>query len=147
MTEVIFEKRAGKFDMMLVMHDGAWSQTPCPKQAPIPHDMFHHAVETTLGGRGFFHRHAAGESDGFRMKPEVVSEALERLVETMQADSWSGRPDPAEVIDLYLTTCAARGDAPIKVTVNDIVAIRGAIDDLAARWALVPVGGRLVLSL
>jgi hypothetical protein len=80
------------------------------------------------------------------MQPEAVSESLERLVEAMQADSWSGRPDPAEVIDLYLTTCAARGDAPIPVAADDIVAIRGAIDDLAARWAQVPVGGRLVLS-
>ncbi|MFZ4533969.1 MAG: hypothetical protein ACOYOJ_19430 [Alsobacter sp.] len=146
MADVIFEKRSGKYDARLVLRDGAWLETPCPKQAPILHDMFHHAVETILGRRGFLHRHAAGEGEGFRMTPEAVSEALERLVETMQADSWSGRPDPAEVIDLYLATCAVRGDAPIPVTADDIVAIRVAIDDLAARWAQVPVGGRLVVS-
>lgn len=146
MTDVIFEKRAGKHDAMLVLRDGNWTETPCPKQPPIPHDMFHHAVETTLARRGFLHRHAAGEGVGFRMAGEAVSEALERLVETMQADSWSGRPDTAEVIDLYMTTCAARGNEPLSLTGEDIVAIRVAIDALAARWDAVPVGGRLVLS-
>lgn len=146
MSQVIFEKRNGKYDAMLVLKDGAWVETPCPKQAPIPHDMFHHAVETTMGLRGFLQRRAGGEGEGFRMAPEAVSETLERLVETMQADSWSGRPDPTEVIDLFHTTCAARGDAPLPVTPDDIVAIRRAIDDLAVRWAAVPVGGRLVLS-
>lgn len=146
MADVIFERRVGKYDAMLVLRDGIWSETPCPKQVPIPHDMFHHAVEITLARRGFLHRFAAGEGAGFRMAPEAVSEALERLVETMQADSWSGRPDPAEVIDLYLTTCAARGDEPLSLTGEDIVAIRVAIDAFAARWDAVPVGGRLVLS-
>jgi len=147
MSQVIFEKRAGKYDAMLVLKDGAWVETPCPKQAPIPHDMFHHAVETTMGQCGFLHRRAAGAGAGFRMLPEAESDALERLVETMQADSWSGRPDPAEVIDLYLTSCAARGNEPVALTGEDIIAIRMAIDALAVRWAAVPVGGRLVLSL
>ena len=147
MADVIFEKRAGKHDAMLVLRDGTWTETPCPKQPPIPHDMFHHAVETALSRRGFLHRHVAGEGAGFRMQPEAVSDAPERLVETMQADSWSGRPDPAEVIDLYLTSCAARGNEPLALTGEDIIAIRMAIDALAVSWAAVPVGGRLVLSL
>ena len=75
------------------------------------------------------------------------SEATERLVETMQADSWSGRPDPTEVIDLFHTTCAARGDEPFEIDVQDIQAIRAAIDDLTLQWAAVPIGGRLVLKL
>jgi hypothetical protein len=80
------------------------------------------------------------------MTAEKTSEAVERLVETMQADSWSGRPDPADVIELFHTTCAARGDEPFPVTAEDIVAMRAAIDDLAATWAKVPVGGRLTLT-
>jgi len=146
MAGLIFEKRAGKHDAMLVLRDGTWTVTPCPKQAPIPHDMFHHAVETALGRRGFLRRFADGEGEGFRMTGEAVSDALERLVETMQADTWSGRPDPVEVMDLFLTTCAARGNVPIPLTRDDVLAIRAAIDDLAARWAAVPVGGQLVLS-
>ncbi|MEQ1752923.1 MAG: hypothetical protein ABL973_02185 [Micropepsaceae bacterium] len=145
MAEVIFEKRSGKYDAMLVLQDGKWVETMVPKQAPILHDMFHHAVETVMARRGFLHRRVDGEGAGFRMAPEKTSEAVERLVETMQADSWSGRPDPAEVIGMYHTTCEARGDEPFTVTAEDILAVRSAIDELADRWAKVPVGGRLTL--
>jgi hypothetical protein len=147
MSEVIFEKRPGKHDALLVLKDGAWVETACPRQRPIPHDMFHHAVERVMGARGFLARRAAGEGEGLRMAPEAVSEAIERLVETMQADTWSGRPDPVEVIDLFHTACAARGDQPIPVTPQDILEMRAAIDALAERWAQTPVGGRLVLSI
>ena len=92
MAHVIFEKRDGKYDAMFVERGGALEEIPCPKQPPIPHDMFHYAIERVLEMRGFIHRVAAGEGVGFRMTPEAESEAVERLVETMQADSWSGRP-------------------------------------------------------
>lgn len=147
MAEVIFEKRAGKYDLMLTLQNGKWVETNCPKQPPIPHDMFHYAVETTLARRGFLHRRADGEGEGFRMSADQVSESVERLVETMQADSWSGRPDPAEVIDLYQTTCAARGDSPLPLSADDIASVRSAIDELAVKWAAVPIGSRLVLTL
>ncbi len=147
MPEIMFEKRVGKYDAMLVMKDGAWEATDCPKQAPIPHDMFHYAVETVLARRGFIHRRASGEGAGFRMETSTESEGVERLVETMQADSWSGRPDASEVIDLFHTTCEARGDKPFPLTSEDIQAIREAIDELSARWVAVPIGGRMVLEL
>ena len=147
MPDIIFEKRAGKYDTMLVLKDGAWEATDCPKQVPIPHDMFHYAVETVLARRGFMHRRAEGEGAGFRMGTTVEGEGVERLVETMQADSWSGRPDASEVTDLFHTTCAARGDEPFPLTRNDIQAIRDAIDNLSVRWAAVPTGGRMVLEL
>jgi len=146
MPEIVFEKRNGKYDAMLVLENGKWVETMVPKQMPILHDMFHFAVETVVAKRGFFHRRADGEGVGFRMAPEKVSEAVERLVETIQADSWSGRPDPANVIELFHTTCEARGDEPFAVSEGDIVAIRAAIDDLATKWGEVPVGGRLTLA-
>lgn len=145
--KLIFEKRPGKYDAMLVERGGALDEIPCPKQRPIPHDMFHYAVETVLEKRGFAHRAAAGEGIGFRMTPEANSDAVERLVETMQADSWSGRPDAAEVVDLFLTTCAARGDTPFPLDVAAIDSIRAEIDRLAAAWAAVPERGRLELEL
>ena len=146
MFEIIFEKRNGKYDAMLVKHGAEWVVTEVPKQLPILHDMFHHAVETTLSRRGFVHRMASGERGGYRMAPDDISEGIERLVETMQADSWSGRPDPADVIEMFRTTCEARGSAAFDISADDIVAIRSAIDDLAMKWAAVPVGGRLVLE-
>lgn len=147
MAAVVFEKRSGKYDVMRVLRGGRIDEIPCPKQRPIPHDMFHYAVETVLEKRGFMHRAAAGEGVGFRMADEPTSNAVERLVEAIQADSWSGRPDPAEVIDLFHTTCAARGDAPFSVDVAAIAAIRAEIDRLAALWEPLPVGGRLELEI
>ncbi len=147
MPEIIFEKRTGKYDAMLVLKDGVWETTDCPKQAPIPHDMFHYAVETVLARRGFMHRRAAGEGAGFRMETNSESEGVERLVEPMQADSWSGRPDASEVIDLFHTTCEARGDKTFPLTREDIYTIREAIDNLSFRWAAVPIGGRMELKL
>lgn len=147
-ASVVFEKRAGKYDAMLVTRaDGRVEEIACPKQPPIPHDMFHYAVETVLEKHGFMSRVAAGEAASFRMGPEAASEAVERLVETMQADAWSGRPDPAEVIDLFHVTCAARGDTPFPLTVEDVQSIRARIDDLARAWDDVPIGGRLQLDI
>ncbi|MBI3437808.1 MAG: hypothetical protein HY054_04010 [Proteobacteria bacterium] len=146
MPQIIFEKRDGKYDAMFVERRGALEEISCPKQPPIPHDMFHYAVERVLKLRGFIHRAAAGEGVGFRMTEEAESEAVERLVETMQADSWSGRPPPAEVIDMFLTTCAARNTEAITVSEEAIVAIRAEIDRLAAEWNALPTCGRMTLD-
>jgi hypothetical protein len=143
---IIFEKREGKYDAMFVERGGKLEEIACPKQPPIPHDMFHYAVEHTLQMRGFFHRVADGEGVGFRMAREPTSEAIERLVETMQADSWSGRPSPSEVIALFETTCEARGDTPFTLTEDAVTAIRVEIDRLAAEWTALPVRGRMTLE-
>jgi hypothetical protein len=146
MPQIIFEKRDGKYDAMFVERNGALEEIACPKQPPIPHDMFHYAVEHVLELSGFIHRVAAGEGVGFRMEVEAESEAVERLVETMQADSWSGRPPPAEVIDMFLTTCAARNTDPITISEEAIIAIRDEIDRLAAEWNALPTRGRMALT-
>ena len=146
MAQIIFEKRDGKYDAMFVERAGVLEEVACPKQPPIPHDMFHYAIEHVLQLRGFIHRAAAGEGVGFRMTEEAESEAVERLVETMQADSWSGRPPPAEVIDLFLTTCAARETQPITISEEAIIAIRAEIDRLAAAWNALPARGRMMLE-
>jgi hypothetical protein len=131
---------------MFVERGGKLEEIPCPKQRPIPHDMFHYAVESVLDKRGFFHRVAGGEGAGFRMSAEPVSEAVERLVETMQADSWSGRPPAEEVVAMFITTCEARGDTPFALAAADVDAIRAEIDRLAAEWEKVPVRGRMTLD-
>ena len=147
MASIIFEKRDGKYDAMFVERGGRLEEIACPKQPPVPHDMFHYAVEHVLKARGFIHRAAAGEGIGFRMTPEAQSEAVERLVETMQADSWSGRPAPGEMIDLFLTTCSARNTEPIAVSEEAIIAIRAEIDRLAGEWNALPTRGRMILTI
>lgn len=146
MPQIIFEKRDGKYDAMFVERNGALEEIACPKQPPIPHDMFHYAIERVLEMRGFIHRAAAGEGVGFSMTKEGESEAVERLVETMQADSWSGRPPPADVIDMFLTTCAARNTDPITISEDAIIAIRAEIDRLAVEWNALPTRGRMTLE-
>jgi len=146
MAQITFEKRDGKYDAMFVERGGALEEIACPKQPPIPHDMFHYAVEHVLKLKGFINRVAAGEAATFRMAEEAEGEAVERLVETMQADSWSGRPPPAEVIDMFLTTCAARNTQPITVSEEAIAAIRAEIDRLAEAWNALPVRGRMTLE-
>ena len=146
MSKLVFEKREGKYDAMFVERDGRLQEIACPKQPPIPHDMFHYAVEQVLQVRGFARRAAEGDTIGFVMTPDAESESVERLVETMQADSWSGRPPPGEVIDLFRSTCEARGSVPIALDEVAIVAIRDEIDRLAAQWAALPVRGRMTLE-
>ena len=147
MATLIFEKRDGKYDAMFVERGGKLEEIACPKQPPIPHDMFHYAVEHVLELNGFIHRVAAGEGAGFRMTPEAESEAVERLVETMQADSWSGRPPPSEVLDLYHTTCTARGNEPIALGEDAILAVRAEIDRLAQQWNALPTRGRMTFEI
>jgi len=145
---IVFEKRAGKYDAMLVEREsGAVEEIACPRQPPIPHDMFHFAVETVLQRRGFLHRAAAGEGAGFRMAAEPLSDAIERLVETMQADSWSGRPDVSEAIAMFAHAVPDAEALGLTLSPEDVMALRREIDRLAAAWAATPERGRLVLEL
>lgn len=144
-----FTKGAGKTDAMeAIRADGSIDRIDCPKQGIIPHDMVHFAVEDVLGVRGFIGRVAAGEAASFRMEAEAQSDGVERLVEVMQGDGWSGgATPPAEMIDLYRVTCDARGCPMLPVDAAEIVAIRERITDLTQTWAAVPVGGVMELGL
>lgn len=141
-----FTKRAGKYDLLEIARaDGSVERIDCPKQRIIPHDMVHYAVEKVLGARGFMHAVGAGEAVVFAPMEETEAEAVERLVETMQADAWSAPGTPAELLDLYRVTCEARGHEAIPVTLASIEAIRDEMMRLTLAWDEVPVGGTLEL--
>src|SRR5512147_1086201 len=111
--EFVFEKRkTGKYDRLRVIRDGKAEEIACPKIGGIPHDMVHFAVENTMMKRGYLRRVAAGEGLSFRMKTDIESDQMERLVEVMQADASSGYPPAADMIDMYRVTCEARGVEP-----------------------------------
>ena len=83
-------------------------------------------------------------SASFGMQGEPCSDAVERLVEVFQGDGWSGGDAPAtDLIDLYRITCHARSCPMLDIDAAAIDAVRCALAELTARWAALPVGGRL----
>jgi hypothetical protein len=142
-----FTKGSGKTDTLIVTRaDGAEERIECPKQGIIPHDMVHYAVESVLAARGFLGRVAAGEDAAFTMAAEAESDGVERLVEVIQGDAWSGGASPpAEMIDLYRVTCEARACPPLPLDAEAIDAIRAEIGRLGETWSATPIGGTLSL--
>lgn len=147
MTHLVFTKGPGKHDRMDVVRHGVVVESiECPKQGIIPHDMVHYAVEGTLRKRGFIGRVLAGETASFRMEAEPESDGVERFVEVVQADGWSGWGSaPADMLELYRVTCKARQCAPLDVDAGDIAAVRQQILELTARWQALDVGQSLAL--
>ena len=145
----MFTKGPGKYDFMDVVRDGAPAErVDCPKQRIIPHDMVHYAVEHTLEARGFLGRVKEGEAAVFQMRPEATSDGVERLVEVIQGDAWSGgRSSARELIELYDVTCAARECPTLPLGDAEIDAIRAEIARLDAEWQVLPVGQSMTLVL
>lgn len=141
-----FTKGRGKYDDLRVEREGrAVEIIQCPKQGIIPHDMVHYAVESTLGHRGFLGMVADGAAAAFTTQGGAVEAAIERLVETFQAEMWGGRVPVADLMATYEHACAASGHAVAPVSVGDIDAVRARIEALSADWARVPVGGSLTV--
>lgn len=142
---LVFTKRAGRMDELVAIRpDGSHERIACPKQGTIPHDMVHYAVESVLAERGFLSKLQA---EGPRaMSREAAAEAVERLVETLQAEIWSGRVPDAELLGLYALACEARGHPAAPVSRETLAAIRQEMDELAARWEAVGVGESLTLD-
>ena len=146
--DIIFTKGTGKYDRMTMVRDGAPQTIDCPKQRIIPHDMVHYAVECTLQTRGFLGRVRDGEPADFSMGSEAISDGVERLVEVMQGDAWSGGDaSPADMLDLYRVTCAARDCPMLPVAAAEIVAIRARICELDAQWQALAIGDSMHLRL
>lgn len=146
---LVFTKGRGKYDRLeLHRADGSTESIDCPKQGIIPHDMVHFAVEAEVAGAGFLGNVAAGGAADFGAADDPHARAVERLVETVQAEAWAGAPTPDDAfIDLYRLTCAARGDRPLDVDGATLTAIRTRLATLTAQWQEVAVGGTLALSL
>lgn len=148
--QLTFTKGAGKFDRLdIITAAGSQPAIECPKQGIIPHDMVHFAVEAEVATIGFLGGIAEGGDSGFRAGADNPHHrSVERLVETVQAEAWSGEPvGNAEFLTLYHVTCEARGDMPLSLSPATLAAIRTRLADLSARWAAVPAGGTLVLTL
>lgn len=146
--EMIFTKRGGKYDDLAVVRDGGAVETiQCPKQGLIPHDMVHYAVESVLSHHGFLSMVKDGEALAFATAGGVSEEAMERLVETFQAELWSGRVPAADVIAMYEHACEARGHDAVPVSAADVEAVRARLDALTREWGEVAVNRVLTLRI
>ncbi len=133
---------------MRVMREGQVEIIDCPKQRIIPHDMVHYAVESTLQKRGFLTRIGQGERATFQMGPEPHSDGVERLVEVLQGDEWSGGAAALDdILELYRVTCEARECPMLAVTAEDIRMVRGKIRELDCKWQALAVGESMSLRL
>lgn len=143
-----FTKRGGKYDDLAIERAGKEPETiACPKQGIIPHDMVHFGVESVLGHRGFLSLVADGERADFATVGGESEDAVERLVETFQAEMWGGRVPAEELLATYEHACGARGHGAVPVSAADVDAIRARLDALGADWEKVPVNGSLVLEM
>lgn len=152
--KLVFTKSGGsnpaKYDRLdMVTDTGPLAPIDCPKQGIIPHDMVHFAVESEVATLGFLGLAAAGGDTGFAAgNQDAHARAIERLVETVQAEAWGGAPvSDADFIALYNLTCEARGDTPLALDAAAIAGIRARLADLTARWQVVKPGSTLELIL
>jgi len=143
-----FTKRGGKHDDLVIEREGrAPDRIQCPKQGIIPHDMVHYAVESTLAHRGFLGLVADGAAAAFETTGGDSEEAIERLVETFQAEMWGGRVSSADFLATYEHACGARGHAAVPVAAEDVEAVRARLDELTESWAAVGVNESLTVEL
>ena len=142
-----FTKRDGKHDDLTVERaDGPAEKVQNPKQGIIPHDMVHYAIESTLAHRGFLGLVASGEAAAFETQGGESEEAIERLVESFQAEMWGGRVPADELLATYALACETRGHPAVPVSEEDVESIRKRLDELTAQWAAVPVNQSLTVE-
>ena len=142
-----FTKRDSKYDDLVIEREGrAAEMIQCPKQGIIPHDMVHYAVESVLAHRGFLGLVAGGEAAAFETQGGDSEEAIERLVESFQAEMWGGRVPAADLLATYEIACEARGHPAAPVSAEDIDGVRAKLDELTAQWQAVPVNGSLTVE-
>lgn len=140
-----FTKGAGKFDT-LAFDTGA-PPLACPKQGILPHDLLHLVVEAELDVGAFLTRAAEGTMTSTAVSDDSALQAVERIVETLQADLWSGPATDDALLAIYLHACDARGHPPLPLSPEQLRAMRARVVELGATWDAVPVGGHLELKL
>jgi hypothetical protein len=134
--DLIFMKRSGKNDELTIVRSGIASEiVACPKQGLIPHDMVHYAVESVLTHRGFLSLVEEGRKADFTTAGADSEEAVERLVETFQAEMWGGRVSVMDLLSTYEHACNARGHGAAAVSADDVEAVRSRIDELSLQWS------------
>ena len=150
--------RTDKLDRLrCIRRDGSETATAMPRQGILPHDLVHYVAESGLGWRhGFLGMIAAGADIGWTMeqthdpaKRAVADQAIhaEAVVESLQAQLWSGAFDEALFLDGVRSACEVRGRSVPALPDG----IGGTLFEQAlalnARWQQVPFHGALELEM
>ena len=144
--QLTFTKGTGTSDYLHIERSTLPLETiECPKQGIIPHDMIHFAVESTVPYEGFLSLLLKCKPASFSMDGNEVASAIERLVETIQAEMWGGRVAATDLISMYEHGCRASGHAVAPVSPAQIEIIRASIDELSAAWVSIPLKGELTV--
>jgi hypothetical protein len=150
--------RTDKYDDLLcVRRDGSTTGCAMPRQGILPHDLVHYVVESTLGWRHtFYGMIAAGADIGPAMEQAhdpgnaaLVDQAIhaEAVVESLQAQLWSGTFDAALFDEGVRTACTGRGRSVPALPADAGRQLLDAVRALDARWQQVSWHGTLELEL
>ena len=150
--------RADKYDQLrCVRRDGSATGCAMPRQGILPHDLVHYVVESTLGWRhAFYGMIAAGTDIGPAMEQShdpgnaaLVDQAIhvEAIVESLQAQLWSGAFDTAMFDEGVRTACTGRGRSVPALPADIGRQLFDAVLLLDERWRQVPWHGALELEL
>ena len=144
-------------DLRCVRRDGSATGCAMPRQGILPHDLVHYVVESTLGWRhAFYGMIAAGADIGPAMEQAhdpgnaaLADQAIhvEAIVESLQAQLWSGTFDTALFDDGVRTACTGRGRSVPALPPDSGRRMFDAVLALDARWRQVPWHGTLELDL
>lgn len=150
--------RTDKLDRLrCIRSDGSETATAMPRQGILPHDLVHYVVESRLGWRhGFLGMIAAGFDIGWTMEQThdpanrtIADQAIhaEAVVESLQAQLWSGAFDEALFLDGVRSACEARGRSVPELAPGAGQTLFDAALALNARWQQVPFHGTLELEM
>jgi hypothetical protein len=151
--------KADKYDSLrCVRRDGSHAETQMPRQGILPHDLVHYVVETALRYRhGFLGLVAAGADIQAVMvdvhdlgNRHVADEAThaEAIVESLQAQLWSGGFDAGQFAEGLRGACAQRGRSVPDLSAIDVeTQLYEAALELNRRWQHLPWYGTLELDM
>lgn len=151
--------RNDKYDLLrCVRRDGSETSTQMPRQGILPHDLVHYVVESKLVYRHGFLGIVASGADiravmdvlHDRLNRDIAHEAThaEAIVESLQAQLWSGAFDAAAFAEGVRGASAQRGLPPPDLAgIDPQRDLYDAALELNERWQQLPFHGVLELAM
>jgi hypothetical protein len=157
----LLAERLGRTDQLdrlrCIRGDGSETSASMPRQGILPHDLLHYLVESGLGWRhGFLGMIAAGADIGWTMQQthdptnrDIADQAIhaEAVVESLQAQLWSGAFDAALFSEGVRSACEARGCSVPALDADTGESLFEQALALNSRWQQVPFHGTLALEM